>query len=257
MCPALRRDYNFVVSPQICKEGYNIVIFSQSCRNLHHRYSSLDRLRHSHVFPKDYFMALNAATLHAPSLHSILTRLMHAGLAGTIVVQLVSSQFMNPDGAGNTAFEVHEWSGLAASGLVVAFWANTILRQRGTPLVQLLPWLSGSARTALWQDIGGHISALKARKMPLHGESAPLASAIHGLGLLLMTAMAGSGFVYYFINSGDPDAGGAVGLTMLVHTTLANLVWAYLIGHAGMGILAHLAGTLPLGRMWSLRRNKG
>jgi hypothetical protein len=202
-------------------------------------------------------MALSDISLRAPSFHTAPTRLLHAGLAGTIIVQLASSQFMKPDGAGNTAFAVHQWAGLAATGLVAAFWANTMLRQRGTPLVQLLPWLSGSARTALWQDIASHIAALKARKMPLHGESAPFASAIHGLGLLLMTAMAGSGFVYYFINSGDPDAGGAVGLTMLVHTTLANLVWAYLIGHAGMGILAHLAGTLPLGRMWSLRRNKG
>jgi hypothetical protein len=202
-------------------------------------------------------MALSDISLRAPSFHTALTRLLHAGLAGTIVVQLVSSQFMNPDGAGNTAFEVHEWSGLAASGLVVAFWANTILRQRGTPLVQLLPWLSSSARAALWQDIVGHLAALKARKMPLHGESAPLASAFHGLGLLLMTTMAASGFVYYFINSGDPDAGGLVGLTMLIHTTFANLVWAYLVGHAGMGILAHLTGTLPLGRMWSLRQNRG
>lgn len=202
-------------------------------------------------------MAFSDISLSAFSFHSAPTRVLHAGLAGAIVVQLASSQFMNPDGAGNTAFQVHQWAGLTAFGLVVAFWANTTLRQRGTPLVQLLPWASGPARAALWQDIAGHISALKNLKMPLHGENAPLASAIHGLGLLLMTAMAGSGFIYYFINSGDPDAGGLVGFTMLVHTTFANLVWAYLIGHAGMGILAHLAGTLPLGRMWSLRRKKG
>ncbi|MDN5789151.1 MAG: cytochrome b/b6 domain-containing protein [Pseudorhodobacter sp.] len=172
-------------------------------------------------------------------------------------MQLASSQFMNPDGAGNTAFEVHEYAGLAAFGLVAAFWGNTMLRRRGTPLVELLPWLSGTARAALWQDIGRHIAAIKARKLPPHAASAPLASAIHGLGLLLMTAMAASGTVYYFINTGDPDAGGLVGLTMSVHKTLANLVWAYLIGHTGMGVLAHVAGTLPLGHMWSLRRNKG
>jgi len=190
-------------------------------------------------------------------LHAFPTRLLHAGLAGAIVVQLASSQFMTPDGAGNTAFEVHEWAGLGAFGLVFAFWGNTMLRQRGTPFAELLPWFSSTARTALWQDIRHHIAAIKARKLPLHGASAPLASSIHGLGLLLMTAMAASGTVYYFINTGDPDAGGLVGLTMLVHKTLANLVWAYLIGHAGMGVLAHFAGTVPLGRMWSLRRNKG
>jgi hypothetical protein len=202
-------------------------------------------------------MASSASSLNAPSPHSIPTRVLHAGLAGVIVVQLASSQFMDPDGAGNTAFVVHQWSGLVASGLVAAFWANTMLRQRGTPLAQMLPWFSSAARAAVRQDITSHIAALKARKMPAHGNTAPLASAIHGLGLLLMTTMAVSGFVYYFIKTGDPDAGGLVGATMLVHTTFANLVWAYLIGHAGMGVLAHFAGTLPLGNMWPLRRNKG
>lgn len=190
-----------------------------------------------------------------PKPHALPTRMLHAGLAGAIILQLASSQFMDADGAGNTAFKVHEWSGLAAFGLVVAFWGNTMLRQSGTPLVELLPWLSGTARKALWQDIGHHITSLRARTLPSHGASAPLASSIHGLGLLLMLAMAASGTVYYFINTGDPDAGGLVGLAMLVHKTLANLVWAYLIGHAGMGVVAHVAGSLPLGRMWSLRRN--
>jgi hypothetical protein len=202
-------------------------------------------------------MALSHPSPSATSTHSIPTRMLHAALAGTILVQLVSSQFMNPDGAGNTAFVVHQWTGLAATGLVATFWANTMLRQRGTPLAQILPWFSSAARVAVWQDFASHIAALKARKMPAHGDSSPFASAIHGLGLLLMTAMAVSGFVYYFINSGDPDAGGLVGVTMLVHTTLANLVWAYLIAHAGMGFLAHVAGTLPLGHMWSLGRNRG
>ena len=202
-------------------------------------------------------MRSSSASMYPPSAHSIPTRVLHAGLAGGIVVQLVSSQFMDPDGAGNTAFAVHQWSGLVASGLVVAFWANTMLRQHGTPLAEMLPWFSSAARAAVWRDVASHIAALKARKMPVHGDTAPLASAIHGLGLLLMTAMAVSGCVYYFINSGDPDAGGLVGVTMLVHTALANLVWAYLIAHAGAGVLAHLAGTLPLGHMWSLRRHKG
>jgi cytochrome b561 len=189
--------------------------------------------------------------------HSLPTRALHAGLAGAIVVQLASSQFMNPDGAGNTAFVVHQWSGLAAFGLVAASWGNSLMRQRGTPVVQLLPWFSGAGREAVWADIKRHWMAAKTRAFPAHGDTSALASAIHGLGLLLMTVMAASGTIYYLINTGDPDAGGLVGLTMLVHTSFANLVWAYLIGHAGMGLLAHFADHMSLGRMWSLRRNQG
>jgi len=53
------------------------------------------------------------------------------------------------------------------------------------------------------------------------------------------------------MNTGDPDAGGLVGLAMLVHTSLANLAWAYLIGHAATAVLHSLAGR-SIGRMWSL-----
>ena len=187
--------------------------------------------------------------------HTLPTRLVHAGLAIAIVLQLASSQIMNPDGAGNAAFGLHEYSGLAAFALVLAFWFLTLVRRRGTPLADLFPWFSGSRIAAVWSDAKAHLSTLTHLRLPAHGEDSPLASAIHGLGLLLMTAMAFSGAVYYVINTGDPDAGGLVGVTMTVHRTLANLVWAYLIGHAGAALLAHYAGTLPIFRMWSFRRN--
>lgn len=40
------------------------------------------------------------------------------GIGGSIVVQLDSSQFIAPAFTGNTAFVVHQWVGLAATGLV-------------------------------------------------------------------------------------------------------------------------------------------
>ena len=190
-----------------------------------------------------------------PDRHTGATRLIHAGLAGAIIVQLASSQIMNPDGAGNTAFVVHQYAGLAAFGFVVAFWANSMLRRIGTPIGLMIPWLSGARLRALGQDIMLHLTALKRLRLPAHDEASPLASAVHGLGLLLMTAMAASGVAYYFLNTGDPDAGGAIGWIMTVHVGLANLVWIYLIGHAAMAVLAHLIGSLPLGRMWSPRRS--
>ena len=70
-----------------------------------------------------------------------------------------------------------------------------------------------------------------------------------------MTAMAATGTVYYFINAGDPDAGGLVGLVMFIHTSLANLVWAYLIGHGALALIHHFTQDLSLGEMWSLRRD--
>jgi cytochrome b561 len=65
--------------------------------------------------------------------------------------------------------------------------------------------------------------------------------------------MAVSGALYYLWNSGNPDAGGVIGVIMFVHTGLANLVWAYLFGHAGMALLHHYTLQQSLGDMWSLR----
>lgn len=70
-----------------------------------------------------------------------------------------------------------------------------------------------------------------------------------------MTVMAATGTIYYFINNGDPDAGGIVGVLMLIHTTLANFVWAYLIGHAALAVIHHVTDNLSLSEMWSLRGN--
>lgn len=190
--------------------------------------------------------------------HAFATRLVHAGLAVAIILQLLTSLPMEPpepDRAGNWYFQVHQYSGLAAFCFIFAFWLVLTLRSKGTAPGALFPWFSRARLTALRTDARRHLSALVSRRLPPHDEHAPLPSAIHGLGLLLMSAMALSGTIYYFINSGDPDAGGAVGAVMFVHRTLANLVWAYLIGHAGLALVHHYLGDMRLGEIWSLGRD--
>ena len=191
----------------------------------------------------------------ATARHAIATRILHAGLATAVIVQLASSQVMSPDDGGDTIFGVHAYVGLAAFALVLGFWLQSLMRQRGTPLGMLIPWFSGPRLSAVWQDFKAHLAALRHLRLPAHDTHAPFASAIHGLGLLLVTAMAASGTLYFVVNTGNPDAGGLVKVAMTVHTTLANLVWAYLIGHALMALIAHYGGTLSLRQMWSLRRH--
>ncbi len=77
---------------------------------------------------------------------------------------------------------------------------------------------------------------------------------MHGLGLILMTSMAATGGVYPAqvwagLQSAEPDGS----LAMSVHFALANLVWVYLITHAGMAMVHHFARSAPLARMWRLR----
>jgi len=190
--------------------------------------------------------------------HSFATRLIHAGLASAVILQLLTSLPMEPpepDRVGNWYFQVHQYSGLAAFCFVFAFWVVLAIRSRGTAPGALFPWFSGTRLRALRTDAMTHFAALLSRRLPAHDPHAALPSAVHGLGVLLMSAMAISGTIYYFINSGDPDADGAVGAVMFVHRTLANLVWVYLIGHAGLGLVHHYAHDIHLGEMWSLDRD--
>ncbi|MGY9049912.1 hypothetical protein P775_15900 [Puniceibacterium antarcticum] len=188
--------------------------------------------------------------------HILATRLLHAGLALAVIIQLLSSLVLEPaeDGhVGNLYFEIHQYGGLAAFAFVLGFWITVMVRRRGTSVGALWPWISGARLSALWTDIRSHLSTLRHLRLPVHDDNAALPSAIHGLGLLLVTAMAVSGTIYYFINQGDPDAGGLVGIVMFIHTSLANFVWAYLIGHAGFAVLQHGFNDYSLGNMWSLR----
>jgi len=49
------------------------------------------------------------------------------------------------------------------------------------------------------------------------------------------------------MHSAEPDGM----LAMTVHLALGNLVWAYLIAHAGLAVLHHLLRSMSLAIMWS------
>ncbi|MCT4373046.1 cytochrome b/b6 domain-containing protein [Yangia mangrovi] len=184
--------------------------------------------------------------------HTRLTRLLHGPLALAVVVQLGSSLAMIPERAdrpGNGLFELQESIGIASMALVLAFWLWSLSRRRGTPPGALFPWLSGPRLRALKVDVLRHFGELRRLRVPAHHPDAPLASAIHGLGLCLVTFMAASGTLYLLSGATSPrDAG----LTMELHEAFGSLVWVYLIGHAGMGVLQHLATEFDLRSMWSL-----
>lgn len=181
------------------------------------------------------------------------TRLVHGVLALAVITQLISSAIMDADEGGDAIFEVHEISGLTATAMVTVFWLTVLFRRRGTPLGQMVPWFSAARLRLLRADVMAHVRTAPKLRFPARDAASndAFASAVHGLGLLLITTMAASGFLYYLVGDGDPDAGGLVAVAIFVHTLLANLAWAYLIGHAAMAFLhAYLGHSLR--RMWSI-----
>ncbi len=194
-----------------------------------------------------------------PEVHSRATRFLHAGIAVSVIAQLGSSLLMVPpldDHVENTFFVIHEYSGLVSLALAIAFWVIVLVRRRGTPVSKLLPWFSPASRALLWQDIGEHWKTLRSRRLPGYESGAPLASAVHGLGLLLILSMAATGGLFYAaMLLGAKEEVLWVGLDLEVHTLLATLAWTYLIGHAGVALLYRYVGQLALDKMWSFGKD--
>ena len=101
--------------------------------------------------------------------HSTLTRLLHLGIAASIIHQLVVSLFMQTPTAsspGDLAWQAHQTVGLTSLGFLLAFWAWTLFRVGETSAGRLWPWFSTARRGAVLQDAHDHYRALRARTLP-------------------------------------------------------------------------------------------
>lgn len=180
---------------------------------------------------------------------SLVTRVLHMFLALAVVHQLVISLVMRGPRHGGVAWQMHESVGAASLGILMLFWLWTLLRPGETRLRDLFPYLSRAGRKALWRDGLAHLAALRRFRLP-HATHSPIASAVHGGGLLTATVTAISGG-FWFLKGLAPAA--LVHDGLMLHGLVANLMWAYLIAHAGLAVLHELTGQRVLARMAPVR----
>lgn len=187
----------------------------------------------------------------APTLRrSALTRVLHGSILLAVIYQLVGSLALSrplPGEDPQPNMLVHEYLGMAALGLVLAFWIWTLVRRGETRLGRLVPWFSPRRIAAVVDDTATQLDNVLHGRVS-HEADGAMASAIHGLGLLVLTGMAVSGTAFFFAH------GHTAHLLLIGHKLLANLMWAYLIGHAAMAVLHHLLGSDIFSRMfWRAR----
>lgn len=121
----------------------------------------------------------------------------------------------------------------------------------GADLGTLAPWFSGERLQALWIDLKSHATAVRDRRWPQQ-VAGPLASAVHGLDLLVMSFMAVTGSIIYVAMANDGSLSSFGSTALDVHKLFANIAWAYLIAHAGIAVLQQLVGAPVIAEMWSL-----
>ncbi|MDR3493826.1 MAG: cytochrome b/b6 domain-containing protein [Ancalomicrobiaceae bacterium] len=179
------------------------------------------------------------------------TRVLHLVMLLIVLHQLIGSLIVErplPGDDPGWPYVLHEWIGLAGFVVVALFWAWAAIRSaRETRIAALVPWLSASRRRAVGGDIAAIAREMMAGRPPSDSHEA-FASAIHGLGLLVISIMVVSGTAWYFL----ADVSSFARPILTLHKITANLMWLYLIGHAGIAAMHHLLGSAILSRMfWS------
>ena len=188
-----------------------------------------------------------------------LTRWLHAGIALAVVTQLVSSQLMEVpqpgrllNGTESRFFAIHQWSGMCVLSLLVFHWLWHLAGHVPFGWGHFYPWFS---RVRLRKVL----SAVKTLppwirgQLPAGGEeTASLAGAVHGLGLLAATVMALTGATIFFGMAADGSMSGFVEVVKEIHGFMANFIWAYFVGHVGMAVLHHWRDEPLITKMFNL-----
>ena len=181
------------------------------------------------------------------------TRALHLLVLLTVLHQLLSSLVMErplPGEDPDWAFALHTWIGAAGLGILALFWLWTLARDGSeTRPSALFPWFSPARLLAIVAELRDVFSDLRMLRRPSFAMDG-VASAVHGLGLMLATFMAASGVAWFYVFQGSP----AGRIVLQMHKLGGNAMWAYLIGHATMALAHQALGDDVFGRMFWVRR---
>ena len=191
--------------------------------------------------------------------YDLLTRWLHAGIALGACIQLLSSLFMDVPAPlkpgtepGLDIFRVHRWSGICVVSLVILHWLWAAGGHVSGGWGHLFPWFSKIRFNALVSDIKSLPAWLKSGVPAQEESTVPLAGAVHGLGLLTISAMAVSGTTIFFGMASNGAMGPYVSFVREGHSFMGNILWTYFIGHAGISIWHQLNGHRLITQMFNL-----
>jgi len=187
-------------------------------------------------------------------------RWLHAGIAVGVIIQLSTSQLMTvPEpgksisGPGLSLFMVHRWSGISIFAMVILHWLWGLGGHITGGWGHLFPWFSKARFGALISDIRALPEWVRGRFPDQRAHSAPLVGAVHGLGLLAVSAMVVTGATLFFGMAPDGSMPSAVKTVTGVHGFFANFIWVYFVGHVAMALFHQLRGEPLITDMFNLK----
>jgi len=187
-----------------------------------------------------------------------ITRILHWGFALLIPLQLLSEELMKRPKPGRIRddmqiffFEMHELIGYIAFCLVVARLVWGLFSSEAS-WMRLYPYFSKTGRELLMYELKHEVPGWFKGKLPNPSRERCMASAVHGLGLLLVTAM---GFTGVMMGLGMEESGLMTGMiheAKEIHEMLGELLWIYIFAHVGMTALHMFLGHPMLRRIFGM-----
>ena len=187
---------------------------------------------------------------------SKITRWLHALIALSLTVQLILSLVLAPpdelDDAtelAKAAMEGHELIGLVAASLLLLHWLWILLPNNDVKLGNLFPIMGAGL-----QQIKSDISYILKNKTLPHGDHGGLSGLVHGLGILIASAVATTGVGLYIVMDFTPQGFENPLFEEIaeVHELFGNLMWAYLIAHVFAAAWHEYSGERIILRMFRL-----
>lgn len=187
-------------------------------------------------------------------------RWIHAGIALGVTIQLVTSQLMQVPQPGKDIaerglflFMVHRWSGISVLALVTLHWLWGLGGHTAGGWGHLFPWFSKARLQALIPDVKAVPQWLRGRFPDQRTQSAPLVGAVHGLGLLAVSAMVATGATIFFGMAPDGSMPAAVKIVAQAHSIFAVFIIVYYLGHSAMALFHQVRGEPLITDMFNLK----
>ncbi|MDQ6993171.1 MAG: cytochrome b/b6 domain-containing protein [Mariprofundus sp.] len=170
------------------------------------------------------------------------TKVLHKGMALTVVVQVGLSLFMQHpkpnvvrDPLALQLFDAHEWVGIAATLIVLAHVTYSLMCSGHASWRTLLPWLTSDGRSQLGKELG-QVSSWFSKGLPHPDASHALASTIHGFGLLAVLMQGFTGVCIFLGMAEDGTVTEGVHDVMELHEGIGMFIIAYLLLHVAAAI---------------------
>lgn len=188
---------------------------------------------------------------------SKITRWLHAAIAFSIIAQLIFSLVLVPpdemEGASNIgkfAMEGHELVGLIAVALLFIHWLWLLKTSSDIKLKNLFPYRSDEL-----QQVKTELAyLLENKKLPTAEDHGGLSGLVHGLGIIIASGAAFTGFGLYLVMdfSSKGYENPLFENIAEVHELFGNLMWFYLIAHVLAAAWHEYEGQQIVSKMFKL-----